>query len=121
DAEGADGRPRPGAGRRRRRVRQGWPERAGGRRPAVAADRRADGWRHAGVMRAMRPCRSGFSRELFVATNGSEELAAEAAPTGAEVGSGGFVVAGFTGFQQFLHRPEQLAERMRRLVALAFV
>src|SRR3546814_3325697 len=36
-------------------------------------------------------------------------------------GSGGFVDARVVRFEQLLHRPEQLAERVRRLVALALV
>src|SRR3546814_9122218 len=89
-------------------VRQGRPERAGGRGPAVAADRWADGWRHAGV-------RAGIGN------------------WGLGIGTSGFAPA--LRFHESLipnsqsrllrehlaQEPEQLAERMRRLVALALV
>src|SRR3546814_2464362 len=92
----------------RSRVRQGRPERAGGRGPAVAADRWADGWRHAGV-------RAGIGN------------------WGLGIGTSGFAPA--LRFHESLipnsqsrllrehlaQEPEQLAERMRRLVALATV
>ena len=50
DAAHLDGRQRHEARHRRRRLRQGRPERAGRRRPAHAQDRRADRGRDAGLM-----------------------------------------------------------------------
>src|SRR3546814_6412033 len=92
----------------RSRVRQGRPERAGGRGPAVAADRWADGWRHAGV-------RAGIGN------------------WGLGIGTSGFAPA--LRFHESLipnsqsrllrehlaQEHEQLAERLRRIVALAVV
>src|SRR5690606_1522118 len=122
--------------RRRRRVRQGRPERAGRRGPAVPADLGNHRGRDAGVRPSPAPCcrGSGFSRELLLATPKREKLAAEAAPTSvwSSVWSGAFVVA-LEGVvrtlagcavvlrQQFLQFAEQLAERARRLVAPALL
>src|SRR5690606_2183811 len=85
---------------------------------AVAADRRIDGWRHPRVMRAVRSCGSGVARV-------SEAHPGDLAMPGP--GCASLTRATFSGlrvfarFQQFLHRAEQVTERVRRFVALALV